>query len=142
MARRPQPPTPPAMPPTSYDAMMREVDALPLPPRSANELAAEASITQSLRSAADALRAENLANGLALAQQAAARRGPLVDVFAEIGRRYGHLLVGKVEPQMRGGANLSRTDFVGVLLDVAHAPKARATKTPHAAFRVIEDGAD
>ncbi len=79
-------------PPRSHAEMMKEVDALPVPPKSPAVQAAEVSLTLQLRQAADDLRAQNLSVAVSLAQQAAAGRGQMIDVFSEIGRRYGHLL--------------------------------------------------
>jgi hypothetical protein len=41
---------------------------------------------------ASELRQKHLCNAIVLAAQAAAGNGPLIDEFAELGRRYGHLL--------------------------------------------------
>ena len=125
MARRTPPTLPPASPPVGHAEMMREVDRLPIPPETAEERAASASLTQSLRTMADRLHAQNLANGVALAQLAATQHGPLADVFAELGRRYSHLLDGT-------GTQTVLTE--GVLA------KPRATKPQRPAFRVIEGG--
>ena len=43
----------------------------------------------------------NLMNAVYLAQQAAAGFGPLVDHFAELGRRYAHLLEAPPKPSLR-----------------------------------------
>ena len=125
MARRTPPTLPPAMPPVGHAAMMWEVDQLPLPSKTQDERAAAANLTQSLRRMADDLHARNLANGVALARQAAGQGGPLADVFAELGRRYSHLLDG-------AGTQTVLTE--GVLA------KPRATKLQRPAFRVIEGG--
>ena len=76
---------------------------------------------------ADDLHARNLANGVALAQQAAGQGGPLADVFAELGRRYSHLLT-------RAG---SRTELgkTGIVQPAASTVKRLA-------FKVIEGGAN
>ena len=140
MARRNPPP---ASPPRGHAATMREVDQLPLPPETTEERAASASLTQLMKAAANALYAKNLANGVALAQQAAKQHGPLADVFAELGRRYGHLVEGKQRPKPSScRAITSRADFVEVLLDVAGLSGASVAKAPRTTFRVIEGGAD
>ncbi len=121
MARR----TPPAPIPTSHGEMMRVVDMLSVPQKSAEERAAEDNLTRRMNTLAEDLRTRNLANGLALAQQAARRQGPLVDVFAELGRRYVHLL-----------------DEVGgrTVLTEAGPVRLAPTKPQRTAFRVIEGG--
>ena len=123
--------------------MMREVDALPTPPKWPAQQAASALTSRNLRSAADALHTRNLANGVALAQQAADGHGPLASVFAELGRRYSHLLADQRRSQaFPCGAIASRADFVGVLLEVAGVGETPTAKVPHTPFRVIEGGAD
>lgn len=73
-----------------------------LPPLSAEELkAADQEITAKLRQLAKDLRQRNLENAVCLAQQAAAGYGPLVEHFAELGRRYGHLLQAPPKPRLR-----------------------------------------
>ncbi len=127
MAHRTLRNAPPASPPSNYHAMMREVDGLPIPQKTANERAASARLSQRMRDMVDELRARNLANGLALAQQAAKHQGQLVDVFAELGRRYSHLL------DETGGRTVLTED--GLV-------KLPARKPKRATLRLIEGGAD
>jgi hypothetical protein len=47
------------------------------------------------------LQKRNLSNAVYLAQQAAAGYGPLVEHFAELGRRYAHLLEAPPKPSLR-----------------------------------------
>ena len=93
MARR----TPPVVPPA-------------MPEMTAAEKAAQLHIAALLRNAAAGLHARNLSNAVLLAQQAACGHGPLVDHFAELGRRYAHLLDAKQAPRtslrvVEGGAD-------------------------------------
>ena len=65
---------------------------LGLPPKTAEETAAERRLIEKMRALADDLRARHLATAVGLAQQATYGHGPLVDHFVELGRRYAHLL--------------------------------------------------
>ncbi len=128
MARR----TPPAPPPTSHAEMMRLVDALPLPPKPAEQQTSSGRYLQRLEGLTAELRTRNLANGLALAQQAAQRQGPLVNVFTEIGRRYGHLLNQAEVP------TTTRTNVVDAFEHVV--AETCRPKPQRMVFRVIEGG--
>jgi hypothetical protein len=61
----------------------------PMPEETEAEKAAQAETIRRLRELADLLQQRNLDLAVALAQQAARGRGPLVDHFAELGRRFG-----------------------------------------------------
>jgi hypothetical protein len=83
-----------------------------LPPKTEEELARARDITARLQRVVAELRQRNLDNAVLLAQQAAAGRGPLVEHFMELGRRYGELLDAPPRPCLRvvegGGAALSK----------------------------------
>jgi hypothetical protein len=72
-----------------------------LPPPSAAEEEASRLMCVKLRDLADKLHRINLDNAVLLAQQAAAGRGPLVDHFAELGRRYVELLRTPQKPGLK-----------------------------------------
>ncbi len=79
-----------------------------LPPLTEEEQALKRQITIGLQRLAAQLHQQNLDNAVLLAQQAARGRGPLVDYFAELGRRYGDTLDGPEKPALRvvkGGAS-------------------------------------
>lgn len=61
-------------------------DLLPAP--TSEEIAFDRDIAARLNAATDMLRALNLANAVALAQQAARGEGRLIEVFNELGRRF------------------------------------------------------
>ena len=63
-----------------------------LPPKTAEETAHSLEMAACFNALAAQARDDNLANAVLLAQQAACGYGPLVDHFAELGRRYGDLL--------------------------------------------------
>ena len=78
VATKAEDPVAPAMPPEA--------------PLTEEELAHEKAQIERLNEVVRLLRQRNLDNAVRLAQQAAAGRGPLVDHFAELGRRFGHTL--------------------------------------------------
>ena len=61
-------------------------------PQTEQELAAEKALLERMKEITKILHQRNLDNAVLLAQQAAAGRGPLVEHFAELGRRFGHTL--------------------------------------------------
>ena len=65
---------------------------LDLPAKTEAELAVDRSIEIKLQELTIQVRQRNLRNAVALAQQAASGRGPLVEHFMELGRRYSSLL--------------------------------------------------
>ncbi len=65
---------------------------VPMPPKTEEERRAGEDIRRRLIELAAALQQRNLDNALALAREAAAGRGELVEHFAELGRRFGHTL--------------------------------------------------
>jgi hypothetical protein len=69
-----------------------QITTIDLPPKTPEEIASSGRFAEAFNRIADELRAQNLANAVALAQQAACGYGPLVDHFTELGRRYSHLL--------------------------------------------------
>lgn len=74
---------------------------VPVPPLSPADLQAEQQILADLKVLTARLQQRNLDNAVALAQQAARGVGPLVDHFAEIGRRYGRTLNKPATPKLR-----------------------------------------
>lgn len=72
----------------------------PMPEETSEERAFSLEICRRLDALSGRLQQRNLQNAVALAQQAACGHGPLVDHFAELGRRYGHTLR---EPVRRRG---------------------------------------
>ncbi|HTC12322.1 MAG TPA: hypothetical protein VK726_26470 [Acetobacteraceae bacterium] len=72
-----------------------------LPPKTETELAHERDMPVMMRQLAADLRQRNLDNAVRLAQQAAAGYGPLVEHFAELGRRYGAELLNPRPRQPR-----------------------------------------
>jgi hypothetical protein len=68
------------------------------PPPTEAELAKSREITRLLRELTADLKQRNLDWAVALAQQAARGRGPLVDHFAELGRRFGPSLQAHEKP--------------------------------------------
>lgn len=81
--------------------MPRKPKAPPHLPMTADEVVAEQEITRKLQQAVVILRQRNLDNAVALAIQAARGQGPLVDHFAEIGRRYGRELSKPTKPKLQ-----------------------------------------
>ena len=63
-----------------------------LPPPTEHERAANRQITAMLEVLADELKQRNLDRAVRLAQQAARGDGPLIEHFAELGRRFGGAL--------------------------------------------------
>ncbi len=97
MARR-KAPTPPAA----------TVTPPPMPPATEEEQAFDAEITRRLEGMAAEQQRRNLNSAVVLAQQAARGVGPLVEHFAELGRRYAHLVDTPPRPTLRvidGGAD-------------------------------------
>lgn len=72
-----------------------------MPPRTAKEEAQSRELVRQLERLSAELRQRNLTNAVYLAQQAVAGYGPLVDHFAELGRRYAHLLEAPPKPSLR-----------------------------------------
>jgi hypothetical protein len=64
----------------------------PVIPATEEELAHEKAQIERLEETIRLLHQRNLDNAVLLAQQAAAGRGPLVEHFQELGRRFGHTL--------------------------------------------------
>jgi hypothetical protein len=60
----------------------------PMPPETERDKRDSENLTRLIREMAERLRQANLARAVRLAQQALAGRGPLVDHFAELGRRF------------------------------------------------------
>jgi hypothetical protein len=89
-----------------------------LPPQTEAERATAMSIRTTLLDLAHQYQQRNLQTAVLLAQQAAAGRGPLVDHFAELGRRYAELLrLDKAQrPTLRviEGAGGARNTFQSV----------------------------
>jgi hypothetical protein len=83
--------------------------APPMPPPTEEEQAQSRRVTATLQEACVVLHQRNLDSAVLLAQQAARGRGPLVDHFAELGRRFGHTLdTPPPRPKLRvikGGAD-------------------------------------
>ncbi|WP_284946025.1 hypothetical protein [Acidisoma cladoniae] len=73
----------------------------PQPPQTEKEKAASLELREIMRSMADRLQQRNLDAAVALAKQAARRRGPLVDHFAELGRRFGSDIDQHEKPNLR-----------------------------------------
>jgi hypothetical protein len=73
----------------------------PMPEETEAEKAAQAETIRRLRELADLLQQRNLDLAIALAQQAARGRGPLVDHFAELGRRFGPSLKAHEKTSLR-----------------------------------------
>lgn len=72
------------------------------PPPTEEEIAARKEISDGLARLAAELRQRNLDNAVLLAQQAAAGRGPLVEHFAELGRRFAKTLdVPEPKPKLK-----------------------------------------
>ncbi len=82
-------PTPPSMP-------------APTP----EEQADEADLLQKLRELNQLLKQQNLNRAVELAVQAARGEGPLVDHFAELGRRFGDAHLPDVQPKRRRSLHL------------------------------------
>lgn len=83
-------------PPRSPVALLEQ------PPLTDKELEAKRQIILKLQEAADLLLQRNLNNAVLLAQQAARRRGPLVEHFQELGRRFGSTLYEQPQkPKLR-----------------------------------------
>ncbi|WP_284945742.1 hypothetical protein [Acidisoma cladoniae] len=73
----------------------------PQPPQTEKEKAASLELREMMRGMADGLQQRNLDAAVALARQAARRRGPLVDHFAELGRRFGSEIDPHEKPNLR-----------------------------------------
>jgi len=65
------------------------------------EQAAESELTQRMEALVDELHQRNLANAVALAMEAARGQGPLVEHFAELGRRFGNRTAHKPADTLR-----------------------------------------
>ena len=72
-----------------------------LPPKLAAEAEADQSLLIMMQELTRTLEKRNLDRAVMLARQAAAGRGPLVDHFAELGRRYAHLLDAAPKTSLR-----------------------------------------
>ncbi len=86
------------------NASGREASPMPLPlmpPATAREQAEKAELIRLMEAASKRLRQRNLDNAVALANQAARGQGPLVDHFAELGRRFAHELEPQKMPALR-----------------------------------------
>ncbi len=90
MARRIPLPAPPAT-----------VSPPPMPPITEEETAFDLEITRRLEEMIIRQRQTNLSRAVVLAQQAARGTGPLVEHFAELGRRYAHLVDAPPQPTLR-----------------------------------------
>lgn len=80
----------------------------PMPPTTDEEEASNREITRRLEEMIIRQRQLNLSRAVVLAQQAARDVGPLVEHFAELGRRYAHLVDTPPRPTLRvidGGAD-------------------------------------
>jgi hypothetical protein len=84
-----------AAPPTSL------IEPPEMPPKTEKEIEFDRDITARLLAAVAMQRQRNLDNAVRLAQQAAAGYGPLVEHFAELGRRYGDELLNPRPRQPR-----------------------------------------
>jgi hypothetical protein len=73
----------------------------PQPPQTEKEKADSLELRDLMRGMADRLQQRNLDAAVALAKQAARRRGPLVDHFAELGRRFGSDIDEHEKPNLR-----------------------------------------
>jgi hypothetical protein len=82
-------------PPTSL------IEPPEMPPKTEKEIEFDRDITARLLAAVAMRRQRNLDNAVHLARQAAAGRGPLVEHFAELGRRYSELLDAPPRPSLR-----------------------------------------
>ena len=83
-------------------ARTEEPLAPPMPPPTEREKAISREITDGLHQLARELRQRNLDNAVLLAQQAARGRGPLVEHFRELGRRFdGTLSEPPAKPKLR-----------------------------------------
>ena len=80
-----------------------------IPPKSAAELARSKELVRRLERVTAELHQRNLTNAVCLAQQASRGFGPLVEHFAELGRRYAHLLEAppKISLRVIEGGNAS-----------------------------------
>jgi hypothetical protein len=79
-----------------------------MPPVTEEEDAVSREITRRLEEMIIRQRQLNLSRAVVLAQQAARGTGPLVEHFAELGRRYAHLVDEPPRPALRvidGGAD-------------------------------------
>ena len=73
----------------------------PIPPPTDREKASSLEISLMLRELAALAQQRNLDNAVQLAIQAATGAGPLVDHFAELGRRFSGELKPKCKPHLR-----------------------------------------
>jgi len=71
-----------------------------MPPLTPAEIAAEERLIEDMRQLAADLRQRNLDNAVLLAKMAAAGRGPLIEHFAELGRRFAGTL-SEPPPKLR-----------------------------------------
>jgi hypothetical protein len=73
----------------------------PVLPEAEREMAESQEICRRLDELTRIARQNNLNRAVILAQMAARGRGPLVDHFAELGRRYAHLVEARSKPCLR-----------------------------------------
>ena len=91
--------------------IIHEGDVLPPPPpmpaRTPEEIAKIAEISRRIEELTKIVRQQNLDHAVTLAQMAARGRGPLVDHFAELGRRFVHVVdvTPKPGPRLIKGDN-------------------------------------
>ncbi len=72
-----------------------------MPPTTPEEEAFSREMIETMKRLTRDLQQRNLAVAVALAQQAMGGRGPLVEHFAELGRRFGHTLREPTKPSLR-----------------------------------------
>ena len=82
-----------------------EGDVLPPPPpmpaRTSEEIAKSAELSRRIEELTKIVRQQNLDHAVTLAQMAARGRGPLVDHFHELGRRFAHVVDKPPKPALR-----------------------------------------
>ena len=92
-------------PPQFAGEITHEGDVLPppppMPPRTSEEIAKIAEISRRIQELTKIVRQQNLDHAVSLAQQATCGRGPLVDHFAELGRRFAHIVDKPPKPPLR-----------------------------------------
>jgi hypothetical protein len=79
-----------------------------MPAKTPEEIAQSAELSRQIREIAQIVRQQNLDHAVTLAQMAAHGRGPLVEHFHELGRRYADLVDTPPKPTLRiinGGGN-------------------------------------